>query len=161
MSWWWPFGTPKPSLYGYRLDRWHFLGTTEMSFTNNGEDVAWLRATVAFFLHKRKLLRSFKVVGIADLSHHRRQQIMNHPFYVRAAEQWAAGEHSIQWPVVEPSGYLSNYMREEFGWRWDYTDKRWVLIEAEPEKRPPIRLRKKHASKDNIVVIDFTKPDKP
>lgn len=164
---WWPYGDdPLPVLYGYGLDRWHFLGTTEISYAYEGQK-PYIQGFLAFFVHKQTQRRSFKMIGVGTLSPSKVAQLRNHPFYVKVAEQWEVGEYALYYPVNEPSDHLRAHMRSNYNMVWSLEYQKWVYAETPTEtaspvkKKPAARLRKRSVeNRDNITIVDFSKPPK-
>lgn len=161
---WWPYGDdPLPVLYGYGLDRWHFLGTTEISYAYEGQK-PYIQGFLAFFVHKETQRRSFKMIGVGMLPPHKLKQLRNHPFYVKVAEQWEVGEYGVYYPVNEPSAHLHSYMRANYNMVWNLESQKWVEAEkgtgAKPIKKKPASSLRKKSTYDNITIVDFSKPPK-
>lgn len=165
MSWWWPFGEPVPVLFGYGLDRWDFLGTTDIVFET--ESIRTLRATLAFFVTKTGKRRSFKAVGIGHLPQYRKTLIRQHPFYLKA-EQWTAGENSLWWLIAQPSDFLQGHMSLKFGllhgedgwYAPTVPGQSYEEADEETHATKPPKFRRRFGRKDNIMIVDFSK-DKP
>lgn len=152
-----------PRLHGVDLNKWHYLGHSDVSFTyidSTHTDNAYV-----FFFCSRDDEDLRKYVLIADNNaKHIQDKFSHHPWVIKTAELWLAGERHLYEPINnEPSLYLKDKMLEEHKAVWSKEKNWWVSNEdAKYQSAKKSQAKKKPKEEpevipveDNIVKIEF------
>lgn len=125
-------------LHGVNLEKWHYLGYSEITYSFN-DTKETINAHVHLFALKDDLSRRHYEL-VADNNYYF-QKFLKHTWITVFAELWKAGEEELYQPVHSPSRWLKDYMLEQHQHIWD-TKKKW--------------WRKKIDSvEDNVIKLDF------
>lgn len=128
--------------YGVNLNKWHYLGFTNISFTDSESENQQLASAAVFgFVHKNSVERCFSVVPTDPY-----YNFYNHAWVVETAHLWRIGERDI-WEIAntEPSRWLVNYMKTQHNRQW--VDSQWCEI------KPHVYQEES----SNVVTLDFKK----
>ena len=141
------FFSHRPSLYGYDLSKWEYLGHSIIEYTHGGHRTR--HASVFFFVNKKNALKRQFVI---DHLSGPKTNWKNHTFVMIDCNQWKSGIKQIYTPIIsQPSQWLMNYMLEKYGRVWDNCVLQWVETQYNPTQKPKI------VHIDNIVNVDFQK----
>lgn len=151
--------TYKPNWFrNHDLNKWNYLGYSEISYSNPGESKPWAQVNVHFFQNKNDHnIRSWSL-GIPSSKY---VDFKNHTF-LEFAEQWRIGEEAFYKPIAHPSKYLKDQMWDIFKYVWSDKETWWVrndqtkYEQAVKENNSKKELPSKTET-DNIVKIEFGK----
>lgn len=146
-----------PRLHGVNLLEWQYLGRTVISYKDPDSDAVSSSATFfAFCGHEDTNKRHFVLIP-----HSKYISFDTHTWVLEHAALWEIGERNL-WDVVvaEPSKWLRNYMLETFNEVWSQDVKWWVSKNTPaPRKKTKLELVKDVGSDNNVVKLDFKKPE--
>lgn len=142
-------------LYGMDMSEWHFLGRTEIKYTDTGR-----KTKIAFFLSQKDDTR--KAV-LLDAS------MKTHGYWCEYIPLWEHNELSLYVPISEPSKWLKNQLFEKHGMVWSI-EKNWWIPATDQSKYEAAKAKQKKGIKDEskvkkteddkIITLNFTKQDK-
>ena len=140
--------TYTPMLHGVNLNKWHYLGKINLTFTSGSSCMAFL------FAKKDNLdIRCYKLP--TDIAGFFKE---NHSFIINALDTWVIGEKELySYVKLEPSKWLSEYMLNTYNSVWDTSTNWWVSSEnAKYNKSVTQQKKTKPIEKDNAVIqVDF------
>ena len=115
-----PEQSPTRSLYGYDLEKWNYLGMTELTIGLGEQTIGY----VFFFSDKKDpYVRDY---------HFPNSLFRDHQWLHGMADPWKAGEYEYYTPINKsPSKYLKNYMKKEYSVEWCNVKNWWVPIVKE------------------------------
>lgn len=126
------------SFQGVNLKYWHYLGRSELKYTNNG--LISYRAYIYLFCRKDN--HSVRKAVIPEKYFH---MFVDHPWMEEIVPLWKAGEFALEEVVTyEPSNWLAKYMLDRDGLVWDKERRDWISEE-----------KLEITSEDNVVKISF------
>lgn len=137
----WPFNIFKRKedtseyIADVNLDDWHYLGFTEIIYTDRNTKEKVSQGVLHAFVHKKTNKRDYKLEVIFNNTD---RKIEDHPFIVKVAKIWKAQEiYGLSSVVRDPSEYLLDYMAER-GYEFS-EENEWVpIIDEDKDKDPPI-----------------------
>lgn len=142
------------SILGFDTAKWHYLGTSEIYFTFEGEKAS--STHLHFFVHKETEQREYVY---AD-GKRKNDKFDNHSWVNELAIPWKSGYSDIYKAVAKkPSKYLMDYMASHHGHVWDNDTKWWIKSEAAKYSAAADNQKKtqkiKVEANNNVVSINF------
>lgn len=145
-------------LHGHDLAKWHYLGYSSCRFLNDRGETS---AEFPYFLFVRKEDFTHRSSFIPD----EKVAVRSHPFFNKQVKPWVAGEKPIFYLIrgrgSVPSDFLSEYMLETYGKKWDSKLAEWYSTHDAKFKQAYIKQKTKPTvntlPETNIVTVDFGK----
>ena len=150
-----------PTLHGYSLDEWEFIGITQITYTDENKN-SLATGEVFFFMKKNDPdWREYKLTHVSKWA-----PFETHPFVRTRAELWKANQLKIYESIGIPSDYLRSYMKDVYEFEWS-TEKNWWVHSEDAKYEKSLRQQNKkpkiiaEQTSDNtatkVVKVDFTK----
>lgn len=154
-------GLPDPNapviLHGHDLSKWHYLGNSMCSYTNDKKEKIVTYPIFLFVSKTDEKRRSFYCADGAK----------THRFVEMYIKPWAAGEGEvyvrIQGEDNYPSDYLKAYMLDKFGAEWDSETNWWgssdnaKYTSANNKQKRERKPKTETTPESNVVTVEFGK----
>lgn len=143
--------TEAPRLHGFNLNKWEYLGYTEISI--NYTDVKYKETVTAFFFMDKEDHNRRKYILKGEGSD--KKKFKDHPWVERVAELWVAGEKDWYAPITDnPSKYTRARILREYASVWSDEKNWWVSNNASKYASAKANQdEQEESAEDNIVEV--------
>lgn len=156
--------TEAPRLHGFNLNKWEYLGYTEISISYT--DTTYKEAVTAFFFMDKEDHSRRKYVLKGEGAD--KKKFKEHLWIERIADLWVAGEKEWYHPITNnPSKYTRARILREYASVWDSSKNWWVSNNASKYASATTNQNEQEQEEsiddkivdvqDNVLTVDFGK----
>lgn len=150
------------TLFGYDLDKWHFLGTKDLKWNDTA-----VITPVFFFVSKDD--PHLEKRGIYVAGPHAKTVYDRHSWFLKYILPWSIGEGYIWTYIDKPSDFLKDYMLSEYQHEWSIEKNWWATSEQVQYDSAKAKQTREKKTKNktsvikedsNIITVEFGKAKK-